>query len=97
MTVTQEDLRDYMHFIKWTPEKLRAARKMMGLYQWQIADLIGLTTCAITQLENGKVSSPWAIQMYGIILERCWAGMNGYIPAFRKIGTNKFMEEKDGL
>ncbi len=90
-----KDLKQYARLQDWTPETLRATRLKLGLTQKEIASVLDYTPTMISLLENGRSASPWAIHMYGIILERYWAGIHGYIPAFRKIGENKFLEEKD--
>lgn len=92
-----KDLKQYARLQDWTPETLRATRLKLGLTQKEIASVIDCTPNAISFLENGRSTSPWAIHMYGIILERYWAGIHGYVPAFRKIGENTFMEETNEL
>ena len=87
----------YMHFGNWDGKSLQETRNKLGLTQKDIADVIGVTPVAICYIETGKSSNPWAIQMYGIVLERYWAGIHGYIPAYRKIGENHFMEEQNEL
>ena len=77
----------------WTPEKLRETRKDLGIRQKDIAEILGMTCPAISAIETGKTTSPWAIQLYGIILERYYASLMGYVPAYRKLGDSKFVSE----
>ena len=86
-------LNDMVVFQPWTIEELVATRKKLGLRQRDISDLIGLTPPAISALETGKVTSVWAINLYGVILERYYAALKGYIPAYRKLGQSQFIGE----
>ena len=61
--------------------------------QQEVADVLGVSKVVVSHAENGHSVNPIMITLYGIVLERYWAGIHGYIPAFRKIGENKFMEE----
>ena len=90
-----KDVKQYMYFIEWTPESLRETRRRLGLTQEDIAEVMGLTKSAISCLERRISNNVWAIQLYGIILERYIAGTQGYIPAFRKIGESTFLKEGD--
>lgn len=90
----EKNVSQYMHFIDWTPKTLRETRKKFKLTQKDIADVVGLTPVAISAIENGRTTSPWTVQLYGIILERYYAGIHGYSPAFRKVGESDFMEVK---
>ena len=93
----QSNLKDYIHFQNWTPESLRNTRKKLKITQQEVADVMGVSKVIISHAENGHSVNPMTITLYGIILERYWAGIHGYIPAYRKIGENKFMEEQNGL
>ena len=93
----QSNLQEYIHFQDWTPDKLRETRKRLKITQKEIADAMGVGKVMISQIENHYSASPIAIKLYGIVLERYWAGIHGYIPAYRKIGENHFMEEQNGL
>lgn len=83
-------VKQHMHFIDWTPESLRETRKKFKLTQKDIAEVVGLTPVSISAIERGDTTSPWAVQLYGIILERYYAGIHGYLPAFRKVGESEF-------
>ena len=78
--------------IQWTPSELKAFREKLHLTQDYVADICGVSPVTISHLETYKVRNPMAIQMYGILLERICAYQQGYLPAFRKTGTNEFME-----
>ena len=93
----QSNLKDYIHFQNWTSESLRNTRKKLKITQQEVADVMGVSKIIISHAENGHSVNPMTITLYGIILERYWAGIHGYIPAFRKIGENKFMEETNEL
>ena len=88
------DLKDYIHFGEWTAKTLRATRKKLKLTQKDIARFMGLTSSAISSIELGVSTNPWAFVTYGIILERYYAYTKGYVPAFRKIGENEFADVK---
>lgn len=86
------DIRPDMHFVTWTPEMLKKKRLELELTQSEVAAVVGVTNVAISSIERGVACNPWAIQLYGIILERYEAAKNNYIPGYRKIGTNEFLE-----
>ena len=86
------DIRPDMHFVTWTPEMLKKKRLELELTQSEVAAVIGVTNVAISSIERGIACNPLAIQLYGIILERYEAAINNYIPGYRKIGTNEFLE-----
>lgn len=83
--------------IEWTPEELRSFRLKLGVDQSYIADLFGVSQTTISHLETYKIRNPLATQMYGTILERIYAYMNGYISAYRKIGENTFDVSKEKI
>lgn len=87
------DIRPDLHLIDWTPESLKATRVKLGLKQEEVANVVGVSKAAVSNLERNYTTNPWALQMYGIILERYYAHLNGYIPAYRKIGENNYAEE----
>ena len=89
----QSNLKEYIHFQNWTPESLKSTRKILKMTQQEVADVLGVSKVVVSHAENGHSVNPIMITLYGIVLERYWAGIHGYIPAFRKIGENKFMEE----
>ena len=86
------DISPDLHFIEWTGESLRQERQRLGLTRGQIAKALGVAGPTITKIEEGHSVYTPAVQLYGIILERYYANQCGYIPAFRKIGENKFMD-----
>ena len=86
------DISPDIRFMSWTPEMLKKKRNELGLTQSEIAAVVGVTNIAVGHIERGVASNPWAIQLYGIILERYEAAKNDYIPGYRKIGTNEFLE-----
>lgn len=85
-------LREKVFFNDWTPEKLRETRKNLGLSTYDIAEVMQVTGTTVANIENGRNTSPIAIQLYGIVLERYWAYERGYVPAYRKVGQNKYYE-----
>ena len=89
----RQNLKMYAALGDWTPDKLRETRIQLGLSQKDIGELVGMTGAAVSFLERGQSANLCAIPLYGIILERYWAGIHGYVPAFRKIGESTFMEE----
>lgn len=76
----------------WTPEKLRETRLRMNLSQKAVGEILGVSGMTISNIEREKYTNPMHIMLYGIVLERYYAYKRGYVPAFRKIGENKFME-----
>ena len=70
---------------------LKKEREKLGLTQSEVAVAVGVTNVAISHIERGLANNPWALQMYGIILERYKAYQEGYVPAYRKVGTNEFI------
>ena len=69
---------------------LRKERLKLGVTQEEIAQVIGVTKATISHIERGLTNSPWALLMYTIIIERYKAYSDGYVPAYRKVGTNEF-------
>ena len=91
------DVKKRLHVTEWTAESLKKTRMKLGLKQTDIANVMDITQAAVSSIERGKTTNPWIIQMYGIVLEYYYAISQNYIPAFRKLGENEFMEEKDEL
>lgn len=89
--------RNDLMLFDWTPENLRLFRTGLGLTQKEVAEFFGVTAVAVSAWETGRTSNPIARQMYGIFLERYYACLKGYVPAYRKIGadTFAFAEELD--
>lgn len=90
----EKNVSQYMYFINWTPETLRETRKKLKLTLKDIAKVMDVTPVTIGCLERGDTTNPWSLHLYGIILERYYAGIHGYVPAFRKVGESDFMEVK---
>ena len=88
----RKNLKHDLLLCEWTPEKLKNTRVELGLSQNDIAELLDVTRGVVYNIENGKSSSPSAVILYGLIIERYWAYMNGYVPAYRKVGKNTFYE-----
>lgn len=86
------DITPDLHFIEWNGDLLRRQRRRLGLSRAQIAKALGVSDQTVTKIEEGYSVYPPTVQLYGIILERYYAYLYGYIPAFRKIGENKFID-----
>ena len=76
--------------IKWNAIKLKQKRLRLGLRQQDIADFLGITKASVCSTELGHAKSQAVIMAYGVVLERYEAYMKGYLPGFRKMGTNEF-------
>lgn len=87
-----DSLSEKLCLIKWTPEHLKEVRESLNLRQSDIAKLIGVSQATISHVKTGY-DIPALIMIYGIILERYYAYKHGYLPGFRKIGTNDFKEQ----
>jgi len=87
--------RNDLMLFDWTGESLKRFRTGLGLTLKEVGDLMGVSFITVRNLETGQILNPMKIQMYGIVLERYYACLKGYIPAYRKIGTDtfKFAEE----
>lgn len=83
----KKDIRPHLYFKEYKPEQLQNERIKLNLTQKEVGNAIGVTPVAISAIETGKTSSPWIIQLYGIVLERYKAYCEGYIPTYRKEGT----------
>ena len=80
---------------EWTPETLKKTRESLELSQYDIAEALNTTQATVSNIEKGN-SASWGIcQLYGILLERYWAYKHNYIPTYRKIGENVFLEGGD--
>ena len=79
--------------INWTPELCKLTREKLKISRKEMADIFGVSPPTIFNLEHDKVKNPMALMMYGTALERICALRRDYIPGFRKIGTNDFMQE----
>ena len=79
--------------IEWTPETLRKMRLDLKMTQEDVGDILGVSKAAVGYIERGRTTSPIELLAYGIVLERAWAYKKGYVPAYRKVGTNEFRED----
>lgn len=93
ITINRKDIIPFV----WTPESLKKMRKELGMTQEDVGDILGITKAAVGYIERGQTTSPLQVLAYGIVLERVWALHKGYIHAYRKIGTNEFMEDEKWL
>lgn len=87
--------RNDLMLFDWNGESLKRFRMGLGLTLEEVGNLLGVTKVTVRNIEVGQILNPMKIQMYGIVLERYYACIKGYIPAYRKIGTGtfKFAEE----
>lgn len=67
-------------------------RETLGLTQEQAGDIFGVTKVTVKNIERGITKDPTKIFAYGTVLERYYAYRQGYLPAFRKEGTNEYSE-----
>ena len=81
--------------IQWTGDDLRKMRLLLGLRQEDIANMIGVSKCTVSHIETGATTHPLTIFGYAVLLERCYASVNGYLPSYRKIGTSNHITEGD--
>lgn len=88
---SREHILDKIWYIEWTPETVKETRKNLGLTQYDVAEALCVTQPTIAHLERGDSASWHLIQLYGIFLERYWAYNNGFIPAYRKVGENIYL------
>ena len=88
-TITRRDLIP----IEWTPEALKNMRLELRMTQKEVGDILGITKAAVGYIERGQTTAPMELLSYGIVMERAWALKKGYVPAYRKIGTNLYLEE----
>ena len=91
-TFPVRDLRPVLKLNVWDGPSLNTERVKLGLTQAEIAKIMDVTPNSISAIERGISNNPWTIQCYGIILERYRAYVDGYIPAYKKIGTNELMK-----
>lgn len=79
--------------IKWSSDKLREMREALGFSQREFADILGVSKATISHIECDVTKTPLIVLGYSTALERAYAIKNGYIPAYRKIGTSEFIEQ----
>lgn len=76
-------------FRNYTPQELKALRQRLELSKEEVGHLIGVTGQTIYNVECGKNVAPAYAILYGLVLERYAAWLDGYIPAFlhEKVAT----------
>lgn len=79
----------------YTPKQLEMMRTGMGISKREVAEFFGVTEPTIKYWESGRTKSQIIYWMYGIFLERYYAEIKGYVPAFRKIGGGTFKMEEE--
>lgn len=89
------DLKRCISICDWSPASMRRTRRQLGLTVEQVANALDVSPPSIRKLESGGGVSASLYKLYGMLLERYYAITKGYIPAYRKIGENKFMSEMD--
>ena len=47
-----------------TPREFRAARAILGLDQKQMAEILGKSTCGVSNYETGKTPVPLVVEKY---------------------------------
>jgi len=55
---------------KWTPERIRKFRETLGLYQKELAKILGVTEVYVNYLENGKRKPSKTLEQLLDCLER---------------------------
>ena len=90
-TQDRAELRRLMILNEWTPESLKRTRLMLGLNTNDISAVLGVSRPVVSNIEKGINANYATMQLYGIVLERYWAYQHGYVPAYRKIGQNDFV------
>ena len=86
------DLSIFAFPIRWKGNSLRDLRNELKLSQREIADALGVAKSTISNVENERNANPYILTIYGMLLERYYAYENGYLPAYRKIGTDEKIE-----
>lgn len=87
--------RDHLIPIEWTPQKLRKVRVSLGLSCEDVGKVLGYSRMGVWRIEDGQTANPLIILGYGSVLEKWMAYKKGYVPAYRKVGTNEFKEIED--
>ena len=77
--------------INLTPYDLKTIRQNLELTQEDIGNIVGVTKAVICNIEGGRMNDPLKLLAYQIILERIMAYNQGYVPAYRKVGTNTYI------
>lgn len=83
----------HLYPVRWSKEKIKDFRESLNLTQKEVADILGVTSTTIKNIELGYTKDPLKLFAYGTILERYFALTNGYTPSYRKIGTNEFTDK----
>jgi transcriptional regulator with XRE-family HTH domain len=81
-------VKDILFSHTWTPKALQYYREYLGLTQKEVGEILHLSNYRISQIENGNDISEVITIAYGTLLERYYAYKQGYLPSYRKIGTN---------
>lgn len=55
---------------KWTPERIKKFRETLGLYQRELAKILGVTEIYVNYLENGKRKPSKTLEMLLDCIER---------------------------
>lgn len=84
----ESNVKDILFGHTWTPKSLQYYRVYLGLSQKDIGDILKMSSCRISQIENGRGANKAILLAYGTLLERYYAYTQGYLPSYRKIGTN---------
>ena len=85
-----DELLNVIFPIKWTPQGLKRIREELRLTQQQAGDIFGVTKVTVKNIECGITRDPMKVFAYGTALERYYAYRQGYLPAYRKEGTNEY-------
>lgn len=81
-------VKDILFSHTWTPKALQYYREYLGLTQKEVGDILKISRNRVSQIENGTDVSEVILIAYGTLLERYYAYKLGYLPSYRKIGTN---------
>lgn len=81
-------VKDILFGHTWTPKALKYYREYLGLTQKEVGDILELSCNRISQIENGDGANEVILLAYGTLLERYYAYKQGYLPSYRKIGTD---------
>lgn len=72
-------------------EKLRKLRKHFGYTLADVAAACNVSDGMLSRIELGKCDSPNVIDIYTRIILNSYAYKKGYIPCYRRMGTNDFV------
>lgn len=77
--------------INFSPYDMKTIRQDLNLTQEDIGNIVGVSKAVICNIEAGRMNDPLKLLAYQIILERIMAYHQGYVPAYRKVGTNEYI------